>query len=529
MSNAFETALKNMFNNEVAISENGATMFATSGKKLLDINFAISSLRNKPADEIEKMFSAAFYESPMLAVKWMFMLRDVRSGAGERRSFRICMKWLAGARPGIAQRLIKLTSEYGRWDDLFCLVNPDKVTRDVDIVEDEVIKVIHDQWASDIKNMSKGKAISLLAKWMPSITTSSPKTVALAKFFAKQLELPEKQYRKTLSAMRKHLDVIERKMSAKQWNEINYETVPSQANIKYKNAFMRNDNERRSEYLNKLATGEAKINATTNFPSDIVHAYSSNVYYRRRVGEEDATLEAMWKALPNVAVNGNVIAVADGSGSMTTKVGNGQMSALEVCNALAIYCAEHCTGPFKDKYITFSDRPQYVDMSNAKTLREKLMIAYNHDECANTNIEATFDLVLKTAVDNNLKQEDIPTLVILSDMEFDAGSDFGDGSECWNSRPTNYSAIRTALMEQIRQRWQSAGYKLPRVIWWNIASRTGVVPMQQNELGVILCSGYSQSQFKMLASNKTDPYEVLVESLNTERYQPIEDAIKDII
>lgn len=84
-------------------------------------------------------------------------------------------------------------------------------------------------------------------------------------------------------------------------------------------------------------------------------------------------------------------------------------------------------------------------------------------------------------------------------------------------------------MEQIRQRWQSAGYKLPRVIWWNIASRTGVVPMQQNELGVILCSGYSQSQFKMLASNKTDPYEVLVESLNTERYQPIEDAIKDII
>lgn len=525
MSSKFENALKNTLNDEIAISENGAVMFATSGAKLLDINFAVSSLRNKSEAEIEKMFSEAFYENPLLAVKWMFMLRDIRSGMGERRSFRICMKWLAGVRPELVKRLVKLVSEYGRFDDLFCLIGTS--------IEDEVFGVVDEQWAADVQNMKDNKSISLLAKWMPSVNTSSNATVTLAKKFCKELSLTEKQYRKTLSAMRKYLNVIEQKMSAKQWNEINYEAVPSKANLKYNSAFLRNDETRRREFLGKLDQGEVKINSAANFPSDIVHAYAQNgvgySYYRRSSVKVDPALEAMWKALPNMCINGNVLAVCDGSGSMTTHASNNSsITALEVCNALGIYCAEHCTGPFNNKYITFSSKPQYVDMSKAKTLAEKLNIAYQHNECANTNLEAVFDLVLQTAVDNKLKQEDIPTLVILSDMEIDQGADFGGGYSCWN-RSSKYSAHKHALMEKIKQRYEANGFKMPRTIWWNICSRTGTIPLQQNpDTGIVLCSGYSQSQFKMIASNKTDPYEVLVETLNVERYQPIEDAIKDI-
>lgn len=272
-----------------------------------------------------------------------------------------------------------------------------------------------------------------------------------------------------------------------------------------------------------------------NFPSDIVHAYAQKgirYSYCRSYSNVtiDPALEAMWKALPNIAVNGNVLAVADGSGSMTARAGNGSsMTALEVANALAIYCAEHCTGPFNNKYITFSSCPQYVDMSKAKTLAEKLDIAYKHNECANTNLEATFDLVLQTAVEHNLKQEDIPTLVILSDMEIDAGADFGGNYSYWN-KPSNYSAHKTALMEKIRQKYAAHNFTLPRIIWWNICSRTGTIPMTQNpETGIVLCSGYSQSQFKMIASNKTDPYGVLLEAINAERYVPVENAIKDVV
>ena len=526
--NVFENSLKKTMSQEEVLTENGAVGFKSSGHALVDINFATSSLRNKTEGEIQKMFSDAFYENPLLAVKWLFMLRDIRGGMQERRSFRICFKWLSTIRPELVKKLIPLCAEYGRFDDLFCLIT----FKEDDQVQAEVIKYIDEQWANDVKNMKEGKPISLLAKWMKSCNTSSPESVKIGKFLAKKLQLSEKMYRKTLASMRKYLNVIEQKMSAKEWKTIDYETVPSKANLKYNAAFLRNDEARRREFLGKLEKGEAKINSSANFPCDIVHAYTGKVgysyYSRSSQCVVDPALEAMWKALPNIAVNGNVLAIADGSGSMTCRASNGSnMTALEVANALAIYCAEHCTGPFNNKYITFSSRPQYVDMSKAKSLAEKIYIALQHDECANTNLEATFDLVLQTAVNHNLKQEDIPTLVILSDMEIDSGADFGYSYSRYNN---NYSASKNALMEKIKQKYAAHNFTLPRTIWWNINSRTGTIPLTQNpETGIILCSGYSQSQFKMIASNKTDPYEVLVEALSVERYAPIEAAIKDIL
>ena len=522
-TNKFEQALKNTLNDEISVTENLACGFKTSGKKLLDINFAVSSLRSKSESSVEKMFADAFYENPLLAVKWMFMLRDIRgNGMGERRSFRICFNWLAKTRPELVKKLIPLVCEYGRFDDLLCLFGTS--------LEADVIDYIDDKWVDDVKAMESNKPVSLLAKWLPSINTSSVKSVAMARKIASALNLSEKQYRKTLSKLRAYLKVIEVKMSAKQWDEIDYEAVPSGANCKYNSAFLRNDEARRREFLAKLDKGEAKINASACFPSDIVHSYTKSLssYWNHNI-KVDSALEAMWKALPEIKINGNLICCCDGSGSMTTCVDRkSSVTALEVCNALGIYCSEHLTGPFKDKYITFSERPQYVDMSKATTLAEKLNIAYQHDECANTNIEAVMDLILDTAVRNNLKQEDIPDLCILSDMEFDSAVDFGGGYSYWN-RPSNYSASKNALFEKIRQKWENAGYKLVRIIFWNIASRTGTIPLQQNENGIVLCSGYSQSQFKMIQSNKTDPYEVLVEALNVERYSPIENAIKDIL
>lgn len=523
MSSKFENALKNTLNDECACTENGACGFKTAGNPLLDINFAVSSLRSKSDSEVEKMFSDAFYFNPLLATKWLFMLRDVRFGLGERRSFRICFKWLANTRPEIVKKLIPLVAEYGRFDDIIYSGLEGELW-------DNVVDIVVNQLEQDVKNMEAGKPVSLMAKWLPSCNTSSRNTVAIARKLIASLGMSEKQYRKTLSKLRAYLKVIEVKMSAKQWSEIDYEAVPSKANCKYNSAFLRNDETRRREFLAKLDKGEAKINASACFPSDIVHSYTKSLssYWNHNI-KVDSALEAMWKALPEVKINGNLICCCDGSGSMTTCVDRkSSVTALEVCNALGIYCSEHLTGPFKDKYITFSRRPQYVDMSKAKTLAEKLNIAYEHDECANTNIEAVMDLILDTAVRNNLKQEDIPDLCILSDMEFDSAIDFGDGYSCWN-RPSNYSASKNALFEKIRQKWENAGYKLVRIIFWNIASRTGTIPLQQNENGVVLCSGFSQTQFKMLMSNKTDPYEVLVEALNVERYQPVEDAVKTVL
>ena len=525
MSSKFENALKSTLNDEISITENGACGFKTAGNPLLDINFAVSSLRSKSDSEVEKMFSDAFYFNPLLALKWMFMLRDIRgNGMGERRSFRICFKWLANTRPELVKKLIPLVAEYGREDDLFVL--------DGTSLWNDVVGYIGDKLTADLQAYDEGKPVTLLAKWLPSINTSSQATRSLAHKLATALEMSDKQYRKTLAKLRAYLKVIEVKMSAKQWNEIDYEAVPSKANIKYNAAFLRNDETRRRAFLGALEKGEAKINSSANFPCDIVHAYSKNGsfgWHRSHI-TADAALEAMWKALPDYTKGldkSSTIVVADGSGSMTCNVGGGSMTALEVANSLAIYFAEKLEGVFKDKYITFSDTPKYVDFTKAKSLAEKLNIAYEHDECANTNVEAVFDLLLETATRNNLKQEDIPAnVLIVSDMEFDQGTSWSGAYGYSRYNTSRYSANRNALFESIKQKWIDAGYKLPRLVYWNVNSRTGTIPLQQNEMGIALVSGFSPAIAQMVFSAKLDPFEVLKDAINAPRYDAVEAAVK---
>lgn len=371
--------------------------------------------------------------------------------------------------------------------------------------------------------------ISLLAKWMCSENASSEQTKHYAKILREGLGLSSREYRKMLSTMRKYLDVVEVKMSGKNWSDINYEAVPSRANLIYNNAFLRNDEERRREYLGKLEKGEAKINASTLFPHDILHKYTSG---GRRLPLMDATIEALWKALPNT-VNGcgNTIVVADGSGSMITPVDNSSsVTALDVANALAIYFAERSSGQFKDKYITFSENPQYVDLSNCTSLHDKLQKAFGYNEVANTNIEAVFDLILTTAINNHMSQEDLPAnILIISDMEFDScavgGRVMSSQRDYWGRTYCEYADLDNRLFDTITQRYANAGYKIPRLVFWNVNSRTGAIPVKENDLGVALVSGFSVNVVKMVMSGKTDPFECLLETLNSERYAPIEHAL----
>lgn len=499
----FMTSIANELNNETKLTENGAVAYKTSGKKLLDLDFAVASLRRASETEIINKFMDAYFEDKVVAMKWLFYARDVREGLGERRLFRLVMEDFAKREPQATKELIKLVPEYGRWDDLWCLLETDLVN--------DVVALVQNQLKEDYKNMSDNKSISLLAKWMPSLNASSEQTKKYASILCKKMEDTPRSYRKFLSKMRKYIDVVERKMSAKEWNAINYETVPSRANLIYNNAFLRNDEERRREYLGKLEKGEAKINAGTLYPHDIVCKYG----YSSRV---DASLEGLWKALPDTVKGcGNTIVVADGSGSMTCHVGtNTNVTALDVANSLAIYFAERSSGEFKDKYITFSNRPQLVDFSNAKSLHDKISIALRHNEVADTNIEATFDLILQTAVNNHMTQEDMPkNVLIISDMELNAA--------------VGYRGLNETLFQTIGKKYAAYGYKLPRLIFWNVNSRTGTIPVKENELGVALVSGFSINIVNMVMSNKTDPYECLLEALNTERYQPVEDAVKDIL
>ena len=504
----FMNAMENELNNAISITENGAVGYKTTGKKLVDLNFAVSSLRHKTEKEIINKFIDTFYEDKMLAMKWLFYIADIREGLGERRTFRVIMNYLADNHSDIAIAVLRLIPEYNRWDSVVTLLNCNNAD-----VSNEVLAIIKEQLSCDMANMRKHKPISLLAKWMPSINTSSTKTKECAKIICHYLGWKEATYRKTFAELRKYLDVVECKMSAKEWDKINYATVPSNANVRYSKAFMRNDTERRQAYLESLVKGETKINAGVLFPHDVVHKYSKGWHIK----PYDEALEQMWKSLKDMGDIHNTIVVADGSGSMTTTVDNASsVTALEVANALAIYCGERCSGEFKDKYITFSHRPQLVNFVNANSLHDKLEIALKHSEVANTNIKAVFDLILKTAINNNMSQDEIPqNILIISDMEFDSAT-YGYG-------------LNANLFDTIATKYAEYGYKLPRLVFWNVNSRTGTIPVKQNDMGVALVSGFSVNVLKLVMSGELDPYKLLVDMLNGERYNAVEEAISDII
>ena len=492
-------------------TENGAVAYETSGKSLLDFNFKLSQYRNMEVREIRHDFTNVYFEDPMIAVKFIFYVGDVRGGLGERKVFRACFDWLCDNKPEVAKALLDQIPEYTRWDNLVRLVDNYKF-------KEAVLDIIVAQLSEDIENMEAGKSISLLAKWLPSANASSKETITRAKTIIRGLEISEKDYRKTLSALRAYLKVVEVKASANKWSEIDYEAVPSQANLKYKNAFMKHDEDRRLSYLDYLKKGEVKINASVAQPHEIVRNYNDGGWWGDRVTDYDETLEQMWKALPDIAVEDTLV-VREGSGSMTCQAGNSKTTCLDIATALAIYCAEHNSPAWKDMFITFSSKPKFVSLRNCKTLRDKLVRAFKEDDCSNTDIAKTMRLILDTALVNHLKQEEMPgNILIISDMQFDAGSSwYGFG---WNK----------TLFEEIAEEYEEAGYKLPRIIFWNVCSRDfDTIPMQDNENGLILCSGFSTNNMKMFMSGEVDPYKVLLEQINTERYAPIEEIIKGII
>ena len=125
---------------------------------------------------------------------------------------------------------------------------------------------------------------------------------------------------------------------------------------------------------------------------------------------------------------------------------------------------------------------------------------------ANTNIQKVFELILKAAVKNRIPQDEMPeTLYIISDMEFDRCA---DGAEMTN-------------FEYARKLFEKKGYRLPRVVFWNVASRNAQQPVTQNEQGVALVSGCTPRLFSMVAEGRLSPLGYMLEVLNSQRYANI--------
>jgi hypothetical protein len=460
-------------NQNVTLTDNGMITNPTSLNKCVDLFFSIGSMRGKSKDKVVNLFNEAYNENPLVASKILFWVRDVRSGAGERQTFRDVISYLTTNSPQTVRKNIGLIPEFGRWDDVLVLLGTE--------LEDDMFSLIKTA-------LSNGDG--LCAKWMP-------RKGVVANKLRKLFRTTPKKYRKMLVGL---TNVVESKMCAKDWEKIDYSKLPSLASSRYQKSFNKNDNERYKEYKKSLQDGTAKVNAGAVYPYDIVKSMS--------MGGDNIVSEKQWESLPNWLEGSveRILPVVDVSGSMGVEVGgNPNLSCMDVAVSLGMYISERNEGSFKDAFITFSNNPQLQYLTG--TLSERLHQLRRADWGMSTDLEAVFNLILHQAKMNNVSEGNMPTkILILSDMQF------------------NQATRRDSLGAQsmIEAMYEEAGYTKPDIIYWNLNAKGGNFPVEFDKNGTALVSGFSPSILKSLLGGKNmTPESIMMDTVNDDRYSVV--------
>ena len=463
--------------NQEARTANGMKARKSTANACVDLFYNIGASRGK---NIVPQFTAAYVENSDLALRIALWARDARGGSGERELFRSILKYLEKTDKTAALALLARVPELGRWDDIFVFTDP-------------TLKSAAYVMLGNALRERNG----LAAKW-------TPRKGEVAREIREFFGMTPKQYRKSLVAL---TNVVETQMCSNDWDNINYSHVPSVAHARYKKAFGRHGTTY-AEYVTKLVKGEAgaKINAGAVFPYDVLKG-AVNRYSRSSMSKTELdALQAQWDALPNYIGDANVLPMVDSSGSMTCSAGGHSsksgLSCLDVAISLGLYFADKNKGKFKDTFLTFSRNPKLVNLKG--NINQKID-QMNTGEVANTDLNKAFDLVLKTAVDNNVPQAEMPeTIVIFSDMQFDQGVSHDD----------------TAI-EMIARKYEAAGYELPKVVFWNLNAACGNAPVKFNKAGVALVSGFSPAVAQGILSGSMDdftPEAIMLKTVMKPRY-----------
>lgn len=487
MENSFAATLRNVAT--LKETENGAHAYSTTADAVYDLFALGGAYRSRSYGDRITLFSKAFDADPELALKCLFYLRDVRGGQGERQFFRDCFGYLLKGgfiNLNTAESLLNIIPEYGRWDDIVYFYG--KVNKNIDRI---ILDIISRQLEADLKVSCKYP--TLLAKWLPSENASSTDTKNRAKNLMRGLGLSPKVYRKTLSHLRKKINVLERLMSSGEWDKIEFDKIPSRAGYLYSNCFSRRE-ETRERYEEFIRSPKTKVNSSVLYPYEIVKPVLQSDYFTQPYDED--VIQKYWENLPNYFSGSmkSAICVVDVSGSM-------RGTPITVSTSLGLYCAERLTGDFKDLFITFSGKPEVVRV-HGNNVCEKIRNMVTASWGFNTNLRAVFNLLFKIA--SNSDPEDIPdSLIIISDMEIDGAN---DGRDVMSD------------MQSVRMKWQSLGMKMPHLVYWNVNARNDTI--LDRGAGVTCVSGLSPVIFEMVLSGKQGK-DIMLEKLLSERYSPI--------
>ena len=478
------TTFANAVRNQEARTANGMKARASTANACVDLFFKIGASRGK---NIVPDFTAAYVQNRDIASRIALWVRDARGGAGERKLFRDIIADLIKSDTDRAIAMLRKVPELGRWDDL--LVPEVLANESARVVAFEMIR-----YALEDSN-------GLCAKWMP-------RKGEVAAMLRAHLGWSPKRYRKTLVSLTK---VVEQQMCANQWDEINFNHVPSVASARYKKAFSRHT-DKYKEWTTALVSTDpkvketVKVNAGAVYPYDVLKGVISIGYDADYNKSNLDHIVAQWEALPNFVGDANILPLVDVSGSMTSKAGGAGtksvVTCLDVSVSLGLYLADKNKGKFKDTFLTFSSNPKLLNLKGNVVQKIKQMVTSEWQ--MSTDLHKAMDKILEVAVQNTLPQEEMPEmLLILSDMQFNSCTRF------------DHSA-----MEMIRHKYEQAGYKVPAIVFWNLNAADNV-PVKHDASGVALVSGFSPSIVKSVLSADMEqftPEGIMMKTIMNERY-----------
>lgn len=291
------------------------------------------------------------------------------------------------------------------------------------------------------------------------------------------LRLARESYRKDVAALRKHLECVERDITTNSFENIKYDRVPSIAMNNYAPIFARKDTARFEQYIDKVATGKARISGATLLPSTLIKGVRSSysggnlgtIAGKRKKGTKDSvemkikkieakTIDGQWKTLvQRIKDSGtleNCIAVADVSGSMMYPLFSDGTFPMDSSIGLSLLIVEVTRPPFGGAFITFSGTPSVEKIDLSKGLQEKYRLLASASWKMTTDFVAIFEqLILPMAIDNQVKQEDmVKRIFVFSDMHFNSAC--GYSRNAW-----------TTSYERIMKKFHDAGYEMPELVF----------------------------------------------------------------
>jgi hypothetical protein len=493
--------------NDCVVTENGAKSYEGTTDPRLDLFF--KTVRGITRENLETLLERSWEVSPSDTLRTMFYVRDCRGGKGERKIFFDFMFWLWRNHRELFEKNLPCVPFYGCFKDLRKIVETgnhlsfEKDRALENSCEQSIVSYWCEVLGKDVEALNRNQNITLAAKWVPIQNGK----------FCKEMKLTRKLFRKMVRLLRENLDIVECKMSAGEWENINFERVCSLSMKKYSNAFRKHCETRFSDYLESVKKGEKKMNVGQLYPSDIAAPY---IGMANRTTEPNPAMETAWEQLLTKCrstlckSNKKFICVVDTSGSMNGK-------PLEVAVSLGLFLSElYPESQFYRKFITFSSNPCLQEVQG-ETLCDRIRNLQTADWQMNTNLQKVFTLLLEQST-----PDDHPDVVlILSDMQFDMACDENRSELLGWGKESDETILKQSStnLEEIERKYIEKGMTRPRLIFWNLRANTIDFPATTSIRDCGLVSGYSPSLMgALLEEGEISPMGLFRKTIDNPRY-----------